>query len=1102
MDAMDMLDLLRTETPVTAVPAPPTTTTTPTTTVTPTITTDTAATTTLRTQESDGRPVPERKLTKPDRALPSTPTETDNKLAQSMANSLILQPSAESSSTSIYSDTPSEPAPVPPELVELPPSQPPSARTDDTHLTPLRAHYLKKTLVELELSQELQLLTTPPHNPEVSTLSFLGSPFAPAPKGAQVEDLPLLRYMFRQFVLTFPFLSAAPKDFFSGKLQPFVASLLSRNLGAANPLLDTEDDQTEAQSRRRMFQKMEKHIGLVLGAATKLSEPEDVVRLTQKDLERLEELARRRKRRVREEDVFDVNIVSVRSVIAKGRVRSRAHEEFVVRTRRSDFPDIFVSRRYGDFRTLAEELRKQHPMENVRPPPGKDKAAATFTQAASSSIRSMYGGNGSGSGSGSGSVSQANSNSDESLPKSFPGSFTPTPQSSGYSSPSGSVSGSAYAQQATSLSREKNRLTLRAYLHSLLANSALASSPVLRSFLTANPIKLSPEEEVDMHRREEADRVREEGRKRFAKEVAVRVEGLRGAVREVKGNLMAKDGLTQIFSTVKITSDIKNLPADYQAVIAWGRISLAAAIFQTFVASDTGSETLANLKRIHGMMPYFMLKGILRISNPIAMIRGVLDLFLAAPFGGPSLLQRMFSTSLSEEVKGLQEDIQGVKDKIQDDVLCEKVKIFVDAPAEIQQVYKADAEEENIALLAVIFRSPEGPPLDRDQFQRVVRASRAHATYLHQRASLDDSDDDTGPSEDEAWLFEDLGILLKLSARLKDREQMLALIFEGSTAELLKDIITIFYSPLAQVYKAASIADSLGDLQTFITDLIRTVEAVEELRQEDPHRTVQTFIDLVQRHEQSFYTFVHRVHSKGAGLFDGLIRWIELFLDLMREGLGSPVSLEFILPAADTERAEIFREVDKVAHYHYRLKVAYEEKLRRRFNNGRNDTATQKEEEIARDLVDGVVRDLSFGELVRGDATGIAAEESDDEKSDEYDSDESDETTEESESEVSTQTPSVEERKPMHRPTRSATITSHSSQRTASTLTRRATVGSTLKKPALEAPRSSSGMGQLPKPKLPKQAGSDLQPPDLKHIPILVPIFVEIIRPSLIPRSL
>ena len=56
-------------------------------------------------------------------------------------------------------------------------------------------------------------------------------------------------------------------------------------------------------------------------------------------------------------------------------------------------------------------------------------------------------------------------------------------------------------------------------------------------------------------------------------------------------------------------------------------------------------------------MPYFMLKAALKISNPVAMIRsalspvltisvinavciGILDLFLAQPFGGRSLLQR------------------------------------------------------------------------------------------------------------------------------------------------------------------------------------------------------------------------------------------------------------------------------------------------------------------------------------------------------------------------------------------------------------------------------------------------------------------------------
>lgn len=110
---------------------------------------------------------------------------------------------------------------------------------------------------------------------------------------------------------------------------------------------------------------------------------------------------------------------------------------------------------------------------------------------------------------------------------------------------------------------------------------------------------------------------------------------------------------------------------------------------------------------------------------------------------------------------------------------------------------------------------------------RVIRAGRAHREYMDYRETLNDSDDDDGPENDDAWLFEDLNILAKLYSRLRDKEQLIDLIFEGTTSDVLKDMFAIFYAPLAQVYKAANIADSLGDLQNFITDLIRTIESCE-----------------------------------------------------------------------------------------------------------------------------------------------------------------------------------------------------------------------------------------------------------------------------------
>lgn len=82
-------------------------------------------------------------------------------------------------------------------------------------------------------------------------------------------------------------------------------------------------------------------------------------------------------------------------------------------------------------------------------------------------------------------------------------------------------------------------------------------------------------------------------------------------------------------------------------------------------------------------------------------------------------------------------------------------------------------------LLTVILRSSESPTLNRAQLQRLARCSRAHAHYVNKRQQPGyDSDDDEGPSDDDGWLYEDLGVLMRLYGRLRDKEQLIALIFE------------------------------------------------------------------------------------------------------------------------------------------------------------------------------------------------------------------------------------------------------------------------------------------------------------------------------------
>jgi len=348
------------------------------------------------------------------------------------------------------------------------------------------------------------------------------------------------------------------------------------------------------------------------------------------------------------------------------------------------------------------------------------------------------------------------------------------------------------------------------------------------------------------------------------------------------------------------------------------------------------------------------------------------------------------------------------------------------------------------------------------------------------------------------------------------------------------------------VYRAASISDSLGDLQNFINDLIRTVEQTEELSQSDPAKTVQIFIDLIQRHEQAFYSFVHKVHSKGEGLFTSLMQWIELFLTLMREGLGKPISLEYLLPHTGPERADILREVDEIALYHYKLKVAYEAKVRKRFGRTQGLNDADAEDELTAQLVNGVVRDISFGELVEGNADDLAAEEEEDEDSSsdeeasssgsgsgsESTSGESDESGSESNEDDSSEGASTERATTPHSHNssvvRSHTI-GHSPQpaRTAARTGNKQSLDLPAKASALPPLRTSRSMSlsqtgspssSRPSPTSTKQSISPPQsvkhsqvaasprkrksaagpkPPDLHHIPQLLPLFVEMMRPLL-----
>lgn len=150
---------------------------------------------------------------------------------------------------------------------------------------------------------------------------------------------------------------------------------------------------------------------------------------------------------------------------------------------------------------------------------------------------------------------------------------------------------------------------------------------------------------------------------------------------------------------------------------------MAATIYHLFLAEDNSPELFAQAKKVHSLIPYTILKNVIRIANPAAVMTGVLDLFLAQPFGSRSLMQRIFSMTLNDGIKGFQRSIDSLIMKINDPILCEKLRKFAEADEKTKNVVRSEAVVDDIDLIVAILRSELfSPELTPEQIGKVFNA--------------------------------------------------------------------------------------------------------------------------------------------------------------------------------------------------------------------------------------------------------------------------------------------------------------------------------------------------------------------------------------------
>ncbi|KAK6843567.1 PX domain-containing protein [Apiospora arundinis] len=782
----------------------------------------------------------------------------------------------------------------PPAQPESAPERPPTenaTRTKSTQsipppgqtLTGKQEHYLKRELISEQVAWEINELNSP------TALRRFGAPFgSPLGEVSPIDsELPILRYIFVHHVREFPFLDKArEKEFWQDKLQVFLESFASKNISSS-------EDRLEETKRRKLAVKCRKVVELMMVSGVPTASGfEERIRFAEMEIVDRDAIDTGMLNTLPEGNYvngWDVNVAGVRITSVKRKIRSHKHAEFLLRVKRKQELEHFVGRRYGDFTRLHKQLRIELPGKVLPPVPKKNKSDT----AASSLLGRMTDGGGDSDASSLSSVSTMQPPNGESgglresmrnltvrdhrrnlsttsIGKSSRSS--PRPSTDGASSPVPSPK-SADAI----LWRENQRISLRAFLRSLLHDQQVAQTKAMQEFLTHDPMTPTDEDVYDIMRRKAVDERRVEEQKQFYEIARKRAAELDVYMEQFRQDIVERNGLTMLFQEIKDKETIQDLSIQYQKFAEWLRIEVAATVYHLFLAEDNSPELFAQMKRIHSLIPYTLLKNAIRIANPAAVMASVLDLFLAQPFGSRSLMQRIFSAALNDGIRQQQKNIDAVAAKIGDDVFVKKLKAFTEADEPIKLSIREEAIADDVDLIVAVLRSELiEPPLTPEQIGRLYNA------YVAFNNAVENVDEEL---KQGAQLFSYLKQLLKLYTRQRDKAMMLHMIEEPVTLQLLRDLFTIFYEPLVRVYKSANVYNSITDFSVFMDDMIQVVEKCrEDDASADPNQTVQAFIDLCQRHEHNFYKFVHEVHTHDNGLFTQLMGWIEGILEFLRKG--------------------------------------------------------------------------------------------------------------------------------------------------------------------------------------------------------------------------
>lgn len=559
--------------------------------------------------------------------------------------------------------------------------------------------------------------------------------------------------------------------------------------------------------------------------------------------------------------------------------------------------------------------------------------------------------------------------------------------------------------------REILRQSLRGFLKFVLYNKKCCTSTELKTFLTKTPIELTSKDIESIQQRINLDNLRTLQHYKFQSVLVEIVKVLEKDVEVFKTEIY-NGGFSYIFDRIKTHETLhelcgyesniesglwlKNLSAEsgsqeaspLRGFVRVILLEIASTQYELLIGSDSSNGTLKTIKSLHSVFPYRLIAGVLRFTNPLMMVKRMIDIFTyqmpnvtggvtdsvnaigngiggviqglglakwgtsekevpetskKTNNGGRSLLQLIFSSMLGEDLRKSEKESVEIRDLLvsfnsshgneygEGEIIMERIDKYFKSSDEIVLHIKDMSLKLGLDLPTTIMMPNNGlkdvDELGANTVNEILKGFSEFKRREVKEVTKKEGDEENEPtSKEESTLYRLTKRYFYLQLRIYDKESLIELWNEPELMNVIKEVISIFLTPLIELFKKAEVYKYIPIFAKYMGELIELCEVYSnDYGQFGRSDIVGALVGLEEKYSEHVYKFVRDLYLNDLNgeeedkLFEGIVEWLNGVVKFLRfvkkERIDLMIDLNKLLRDIDLtkeEKLEILKNINKV----------------------------------------------------------------------------------------------------------------------------------------------------------------------------------------------